>query len=705
MEARPFRDGVRRRGWMKLGMVLGALCATMLCVQMVSRANGDDPQSGASDLTQMSIEDLMNLQVTSVSRKSESLYDTAAAVYVITQEDIRRSGATSIAEALRMVPGLQVAQTNGNTWVVTSRGFADRWANKLLVLQDGRTLYTPLFSGTYWDAQDTMLEDIERIEIVRGPGATMWGANAVNGIINIITKSADETYGGLTVVGQGREQRGAMRMRYGGALGTKGHFRFYTKYFDRGDTAWRWWPGSVRPDGAGDSWDQSRAGFRFDWELSKQDSLVVQGDMYDGEEQQVLEASYLTQPYQRNTVNDIDVSGGNVLARWNRLYSNKSDATLQFYYDWNDREEMQFGEKRNTWDLDFQARRYASANHEIIWGLGYRYTEDETPSTFWVSFNPAKDSYSLMSAFVQDNITLKPNKVRLTLGSKLEHNSYTGFEVQPNVRFLWTPSDQNTVWAAVSRAVRTPARWERSGRVNNSVVGDPSMPQLVAVLPNQDFESENLLAYELGYRARPAKRFSFDIASFYNIYRHLRAFASGTPYLEATPAPAHVVLPIYFANERQGRTVGYEISANWSVTSWWKLSGGRTALKMDLSQDPSSLSGWLSQPILDPVEGSPRKHYSIRSYMDMPGNLELDVILYVMGRVPRTNVPPWKRLDVRLSWRPKDKNVEFSLIGQNLLALQQSKEYHYEHREFDVGLDEKQTQMEREIFGQVTWEF
>lgn len=687
-------DNLCKRG-RRAPVILFAICFSLLWTQTACNAIDETLQASPTDLAELSIEQLMDIQVTSVSRKAESLYNSAAAVYVVTQEDIRRSGATSIPEALRMVPGLQVAKTNGNTWVITSRGFADRWASKLLVLIDGRNVYTPLFSGVYWDVQDYMLEDIDRIEVIRGPGATMWGANAVNGIINIITKSAGDTTGGLAVGGAGREERAFGGVRCGDALGENGSYRVYAKYFSRDDTGYRKW-NPTDPTKAGDSWHQSRGGFRCDWNLNKNKSLTIQGDIYDGGERQILEAYYLTVPFRQNTPNRIAVSGGNLLARLTDRVSETSEQTLQFYYDRIDRRELEFGEHRNTWDLDFQRRQRPNARHELIWGLGYRYTVDSTDSSFWVNFDPAEANQTVFSAFIQDDIILKPNKVRLTLGSKFEHNSYTNIEIQPNIRALWTPSKRNAIWAAISRAVRTPSRWERSGRVNAEAAGNPALPSWVVVTPNPEFVSEKLTAYELGYRTQPSKRVSFDLAAFYNVYDDIRAFAGVDPFLEMSPLPPHIVLPLQLQNKISGTTRGAELAINWEPTDWWRLSGGVSYLHMDLIQDPSTLANWLTEPILDPMDGSPKRQYHIRSYIDLPNNLEFDAMLYSVGAVERTIVPAYSRVDLRLGWRPR-KDFDVSLILQNAFQV--------EHREFDVGLDEKQTMLQHSLFTKVTWGF
>ena len=407
-----------------------------------------------SDLKSMSLEDLMNIRVTSVSKKPQRLLDAASAIYVITQEDIRRSGATNIPDALRRVPGIQVAHISANTWAITSRGLNGQFANKLLVLIDGRTVYTPLFSGVFWDVQDTLLEDIDRIEVIRGPGASLWGDNAVNGVINIITKKASDTQGGLLSTGYGDEQQGFASLRYGGKIGNSAHFRVYSKFFNRDNAV------LASGEKANDRWDTLRGGFRIDWDVDNQDSLIVQGDIYDGETESNASTPILTSPFKESFNDESEFAGWNVLTRWKRVFSDSSNMELQLYFDRTERESAMFREDRDTFDFDFQHRFKFGERHDIVWGLGYRLNHDDIRNTFSLSFNPDDRYMSLYSGFVQDEITLIEDKLLLTVGSKISYNKFTDSEIQPNARLLWKLHERHSAWISLSRAVRTPSRAE-----------------------------------------------------------------------------------------------------------------------------------------------------------------------------------------------------------------------------------------------------
>ena len=505
--------------------------------------DGSENAHGAPDgLTAMSIEDLMEIEVTSVSRKAERLSDASAAVFVITREDIRRSGVTSIPEALRMAPGLEVARIDSSKWAITARGFNGRFANKILVLFDGRTVYSPLFSGVFWDRQDTLLEDIDRIEVIRGSGATLWGANAVNGVINIITKNAGETVGGLVTAGGGNQERGFGSVRYGLKLGEDTTLRLFAKYLDRTpfvDAAGR---------EAADSWHAVRGGFRLDSEPSEKNTLTIQGDIYDGRLGETYTLPLLVPPFSQTFDSRSSNFGANLLSRWKHVFSDTSDMSLQLYYDRTEQTMAILGEKRDTLDIDFQHRFELGDRQELIWGAGYRFTHDNITNTPTASIQPASLGQDLFSAFVQDSITIVRDKLRLTLGSKFEHNDMTGFEVQPNARLLFTPNERNTLWAAVSRAVRTPSRTENDILLNQLTI-PPSTPQnpgpipvLVEVKGSNTHISEELIAYEVGYRAKPHPRFLLDIAAFYNIYHHLNSISStGATSLDSLPS--HITNP------------------------------------------------------------------------------------------------------------------------------------------------------------------
>jgi len=646
------------------------------------------PTSGAMADDGFSIEEELffseDEMVTSVSKKEQKLSEAAAAIDVITQDDIRRSGATSIPEALRVVPGLQVARLDANKWAVSARGFNGRFANKLLVLIDGRSVYTPLFSGVWWDAQNVLLEDIARIEVIRGPGATLWGANAVNGVINIITKDAKDTQGGLVTIGHGTEERGFGEFRYGGTLGDNAHYRVYARYFDRERSV------AASGDYGADEWDVAQGGLRVDWEVSDSDSLTLQGDIHSGTVGERQTMASLSPPYEQTFDNDDDVAGGNILGRWNHTFSDTSGMSFQLYYDRSDRDHMIIGEVRDTFDLDFQHRFALDDRHEIVWGLGYRLSRDDIDNSFTLSFDPDSRNDQLLSAFVQDEITLIEDQLKLTPGAKLEHNDYTGFEFQPSARLLWMPHEKHTVWAAVSRAVRTPSRVESYGRVNRYVLPPAT---LMSMFGDRDFDSEELLAHELGYRVQPMDRLSLDIATFYNIYENLRTVELGTPFPETSPAPPHLVVPLFADNKMDGETYGIEVAADWRPLDWWRLEAGYTYLQVVLHLDDDS-----TDTLSEGAEGeSPHNQFSLRSSMDLPRNLELDSCLRYVDNLPGLGVDSYLTLDVRLGWKPTE-NLELFVVGQNLLDS-----HHAEFESTFFGVHA--TEVEHSVYAGLTWRF
>jgi iron complex outermembrane receptor protein len=665
-----------RNGW---GGIYLALLITLPAVSWAAETR----LAGTTilELKQLSLEELMGVDVTSVSKKEEKLFDAAAAIYVITEEDIRRSGATSIPEVLRNVPGVEVARVDSHTWAITVRGFNSTAANKLLVLIDGRSVYTPLFSGVFWDVQDTLLEDVERIEVIRGPGATLWGANAVNGVINIITKSAKQTEGLLVTGGGGTEERGFGGVRYGGKLSETARYRFYAKYFNRDDT--------VLPDGtdAGDAWQMGQGGFRIDWDASDKNRLTFQGDLYGGSLGQTSTIVSPTPPFRRLNNADTTVAGGNALGRWVHHFSEASDVQLQVYYDRTERRiPLVFSEQRDTFDVDVQHRFPVGQWQDIVWGVGYRFTQDSVGNTFNVSWDPDRRATHLVSIFVQDDITLVPNRLRLTLGSKFEHNDFTGFEIQPNARLAWTPTERQTVWAAVSRAVRIPTRLDHDIRLNAQVIpGTP--PTALAVFGSRNFVSEELLAYELGYRLQPHPRLSLDVAAFYNVYDRLLSIEGPGP---AQPSPPAVVIPFVLANNLEGETYGVEAWANYQIADWWRWQAGYTYLHMQLRSKPGSSD---TTSVAGQEGSSPQHRFFLRSWLDLPANLELDTTLRYVDGLSSQRVRAYVALDVHLGWRPI-KNLELAVVGQNLLDNR--------HREFSSTL---RTEIQRGIYGKVTWRY
>jgi len=674
---------------------IGMAALMFLSVGVSGRADSYNRDMQAeNDLTALSLEDLMAIEITSVAKKPQKVSDAAAAIFVITQEDIRRSGVTSIPEALRMVPGLQVARIYSNTWAISSRGFNGRIANKLLVLIDGRSAYTPLFSGVFWEVQDTLLEDIDRIEVIRGPGATLWGANAVNGVINIITKKAKDTRGSLVTAGFGTEEKGFGGVRYGGKLGETGdYYRVYAKYFNRDEAVF-----ASGPDAA-DDWNAFRGGFRMDLSRQPDDLLTLQGDIYDGDSGLTMTDVIPVSPYSAIFDSDIDFIGGNLNARWQHTISSTSDLTLQLYYDRAEYQTAIIGQDIDTADIDFQHRFGLPGNHEIMWGLGYRFIHDDISSSFSTVVDPASRDYDLLNAFVQDEITLFPDLLRVTVGSKFEYNDSTGFEFQPSARLWWKPHERQTVWAAISRAVRTPCRAEEDVRITRQVLpsntlGSASTMGFLTMVGSREFESEDLLASELGYRFETTKSVSVDMTAFYNIYDNLLTLEPGTLYLETADGSPHFVLPIIVANKMDGKTYGMELTLDWHPLHWWRVQGAYTWLQMQLHPDEDSGDTFSEKA----EDESPHHQVSLRSLMNLTKNLELDVWARYVDELSGQGVDRYVTLDCRLGWEPV-RNLELSIVGQNLLDSQ--------HSEFNEELfvNSLSTEIERGVYGRITMRF
>ena len=671
-----------------------AMVAGLVAALLAANA-GAEGQKTVPDVATLSMEDLMNLQVTSVSKRTQKVADAAAAVFVITQEDIRRSGATSIPEALRLAPGLQVARIDQNKWAIAARGFNGRFDNKLLVLIDGRSVYTPLFSGVYWNVQDVMLEDVDRIEVIRGPGATLWGANAVNGVINIITKKAKDTQSALVTAGAGTEERASGSARYGGTMG-KTAYRVYGKYFN--------WGPSQDSSGitAHDGWDALRGGFRADWTPTGSDSLTLQGDIYQSKYGETLSVPSLSFPYSSTFPNKGNYSGANLLGRWNHS-SEGTSTTLQMYYDNTTiSDNSLFVDHQNIFDLDFQQGFHVGDSQQFVWGLGYRSIRDRNDSSFSVSLQPNQLTLNHFSAFLQDEISLVDNRLHLTFGSKFEHNDFTGFEVQPNARLLWTLTPNQSIWTAVSRAVRTPALTEEGLRLNSAVIppapaapllNPTPFPAVITVFGSHQFQSEDLLAYEVGYRVQATSTFSTDIATFYNKYSNLRTAEPGAPFLEGSPAPTDLVIPFVASNKMSGGTYGVELFADWRVVPKWRLVGSYSYLQMDIRKNSDSLD-----PTPDiPNGSSPRHEWYLRSSIDLPKHFEDDTTLRFVDHLSGINVPSYYSLDAHLGWRPVSP-FELSIGGQNLL--------NNKHLEFIPDfINTAPTEVKRTVYGSLTFRF
>jgi len=673
-----------------LSAVVFVLVLTVSAVFANAQAQ-DNPQSEktapvpqARDVTDLDIDDLIKVRVTSVARKVQTLTDVPAAVYVIRQEDLKRSGARNIPEALRSVPGLEVAQPTANTWAITGRGFNNASANGMLVMFDGRSVYSPLHSGVFWDVQDTFLEDVDRIEVIRGPGGTIWGSNAVNGVINIITKHAEDTQGVVVTGGAGTEERAFGGARIGFKAAEDVYVRTFVQYFSRDEAVTGLDPDRDAFDG---QW-MARTGFRSDWKPNDHDRVTLTADMYEGQSQISNSVPSLTPPF-ASTVNErANLRGADFVFRWDHTIDPTSNVAVQAYYDYSSRLQSIFGYVLHTLDLDLQHRFRIFGDQDINWGLGYRNYWSDFHDSFAVSTNPARDVNDVASAFIQDEIPLVKDHLSMTLGSKFEYNSFSGFEVQPSARLAWKPSEVHMVWTSATRAVRTPSTQDQNLRLN-PVVGPG--PSVLSFIGDPSFKSEELLAYEAGYRLHPADPLFLDLATFYNRYNHLRSIEPGPPFLETEPPPTHAVLPFYAENNNRAQTYGVELAANVKLAPWWLVQANYTFLRMDIdpkrdSNDTTSKAEELQNP---------RHQVWIRSAMDLPENLTLDVIGRYVDRLPAYAVDSYIEMDVRLAWQDPARHVEVALVGQNLL--------HESHAEFSPAA--QRSEIQRGVYGSLTVRF
>jgi iron complex outermembrane recepter protein len=658
-----------------------------------------------TDLTNIPLESLMELNVSSVSKKTQPITNAAAAVFVITQEDIRRSGVTTIADALRMAPGIQVARIDSNKWAVSSRGFNGRFANKLLVLMDGRSLYTPYFLGVYWEVQDTLLEDIDRIEVIRGPGAALWGTNAVNGVINIITKSAENTNGALITAGGGTYEKAFASARVGTTLGDNVNLRLYAKHQQRDSFDFE------SGTSSNDRWHTTQGGFRMDAQPGSRDTLTVQGDYYDGR----LDETYLlydrptslTPPfplsYERKVQNATGVSGGNILSRWQRTFSDTNSLSLQLYYDHSEHAILVSPQIFNTVDVDFQHRFSLCMNQDIVWGLGYRHNQYDVSNTPTLGFTKTHVTNEIYSAYLHDEISLVPSKVSLIIGSRFEQNDYSGFSVQPNGRLLWMVTPRDSLWGSVSRAVRSSTKGEQDINYNYrslapSTPANPTqnplpIPLRLEIDGNQNFKSEELLAYEIGYRTELVSHLSFDVALYYNVYKNMRVIRPGSAFME----PSNAVSQFILSNDMHGRAIGAEVAADWTPLDWWRLQAAYSYESIKMHLDGTSTD----EINKGNAEGdTPRHQVSLRSGFDLGRQVTLDVWLRGVDRltsIDGTPIPGYVTMDVRMAWKPV-KNLEFSIVGQNL--------FHNQHQEFiPEYINTLPSQVVRSGYGKVTWKF
>jgi iron complex outermembrane recepter protein len=634
-------------------------------------------------LTQISLEDLGNIEITTASKEPVKASLTPAAIYVITQEDIRRSGATSIPEILRLAPGVEVARTDSNTWSVGVRGFGSSLSRSVLVLIDGRSVYTPLFAGVWWQVQDTLLEDVERIEVIRGPGGTIWGANAVNAVINIITKNARDTHGVLASTGGGNLDQGFLNFRYGAGNGKTFDYRVYGKAFTRGP--------EFHPDGRQfDDWRMAQTGFRTDWELHNRDTLTLQGDLYNGDAGQIVGVTTYSPPYFTDVEQNAELAGGNLVGRWKHLLSAGSDIQLETYYDRTNRRQVSFAETRDTFDIDFIHHLSLPGRQNFLWGLGARLSSGTAnPVDPTVLFTPYHQTDKLYSAFVQDEIPVVGDRLSVTIGSKFLHNDYSGFEIQPSARLLWKLKAKQTLWAAITRAVRTPSRIEEDLQLTGFL--SPNPLTFLRIIGDRKFSSEHLIGYEAGYRTLVKPSLYVDIAAFYNDYRHLLSIEPGAPFVETSPTPSHIVVPLMFRNGVLGNTAGFEIAPDWTVTRWWRLKGSYSYLHMSLNKTAASQD---ISTVNSAQGSSPNHQVLVQSSLDLPKKFALDQSLRYVSALPAQGVAAYSTADVGLTWRARP-GLSLSIVGQNL--------FQPHHAEFG-GDPDSLVGIKRSVYLKIMWQ-
>lgn len=621
----------------------------------------------ANSFADLSLEELGNIEITSVSKKPQSLSDVAASVFIINSDDIRRSGASTLPEALRLAPNLQIAQSSATGYAITARGLnggTTSAPNKLLVLIDGRPVYSPLFSGVFWDAQDVMLENVERIEVISGPGGTVWGINAVNGVINVITKSAKDTQGPLASVQAGNIGNNTAA-RYGGTLGENGHFRVYAKSSNREDTELE------NGTDVSDGWHRNQVGFRADWDFST-DQISLIGNAYEGDIGQPAPGS-LSVEGTALQLDTISISGVNLTAHWEHLLDSGSRIHLQAYYDRALRTNPPtFSDATNIFDVQLQHTLKPMGRHNLLWGANYRYSKDEFSNDSPIfGLQPEKVNQSWLSLYGQDEIALTQD-LDLTLGIRAERNPYTGYEFLPDARLAWKVAPQHLIWAGVSRAVRAPSRLDADAFI-------PRDPPFV-VRGGPDIRSEIAKVYQLGYRGQINPKFNFEITTFYNDYEDLRTVEidfSG-PFL-------------VFANEMEGHAHGFEMWGTYQVMPKWRISAGLTTLNQDFNLKSGSTDpvGSLATAGYDPSHT-----WQIRSSFNISPDKELDIFVRRSGELTYPEeVPEYTAVDARLGWKVR-KNFEVSLIGQNLLGT--------EHAEYGSRL--YRSELPRGVFLKLVWQ-
>lgn len=639
---------------MMIGILALAACSAAAEAQ---RAIRDAPEPLApADARLLSLEELMAIEVTGVAGVEEQRFKAPAALDVITNEEIRRSGHRTVAEVLRLSPGVFVGQSSSHRWAISPRGFNGLLANRTLVLEDGRKLYDPLLGGTFWEVQDPLLEDVDRIEVIRGPGATLWGANAVNGVINIVTRPAKESQG-LYVTGGGGTPwlRGFGAVRYGGKLSENGWFTVWGKYRNFGPLE------ASGPQDGEDEWDMARGRFRAEFELDHDIDLTFQIDGYSSltHRERVNLPVPAEVPTTRAKVFDNRVTGGHALVKLQSFSARNEGWSVLAYYDRTDRDEQGFEVMRDSIEIDARYHFTLGDSHALLAGAEYYFTGDDTSPSANLDFDPSDRDLHTISALIQDTITLVPDRLFLMIGSKFEHNDQTGFEVQPSGRLWWTPDDRQTLWGGISRPVRIPSRTELDS-ITTLFYADPGlftgMPtgaiEAFTLTGDSDLDAERITAYEVGYRNRITDAVAFDVQLFYSRYDDLISLPTGAALGGQS-----------FTNEGSADALGGEIALTWRVADNWRLRGSYSYVEIDVSG-----------PVLDVDEGNtPHNMATLTSYLDVVENVAINAAAYYVDEVPTQDIDDYLRLDIGATWRV-NPNFELSVWGQNLLEDR--------HREF-----------------------
>ena len=675
MTCRSKRIKRRRAVWpLQLILLVPALAFPVLAQQ-------PDPALQDS-LKGLSLEQLGNIEVTSVSKSPVFLARTAAAVYVITQQDIRRSGVVSLPEALRLAPGVEVAQIDSVKWAVGIRGFEGRLSRDLLVLIDGRNIYDPSFHGVYWEVQDTLMEDIDRIEVIRGPGGTIWGPDAVDGVINIITKNSKDTHGSLVSAGGGNVTEGYLDLRHGGSNGSNFSYRVYAK----GSTTS---PEFHFDNNQFDDQRRMQGGFRTDWDITGRDSLTIQGDAYDGLAGESVKVTSLSAPYSMIVNQNADLAGGNILARWKHILSGGSDLQVQVYYDRVSRLQANQAEYRNTYDFDLVHHLTLSRRQDFIWGFGARISPADLPAIVpTYVFTPNSRTDQLYSGFAQDEIALIQDRLSLTVGAKLFHSSFSGFNTEPSARLLWTPSEHQSYWAAVTRAVETPSDNEDTLQTTTFRSAGPLAFNITT--GDKIFTPQTNISYEVGYRQLIIPNFSVDLATFYNRYDNLQSLEPTTPYTEIIDGQNYTFYPSVNRNGLAGTTKGFELAPSWKPTSWWRIQGSYSYLDMGLRAKPGRTD---TTTVATEDAASPRHEFGLQSYLDLPRHFEFSQVFRYVSILGAELTPGYETADARVAWQCIP-HLEFAVAGQNLLQP-----HHFEYG----GDPGPLVGIKRSVLASVTW--